>query len=63
MSIGTGIAVFAATDSGTLRARDMTADCSAAFAKIGPVMVGGSRTELVFASADGLIAMGVVLYV
>jgi hypothetical protein len=41
-SIGTGIAVCADTDSGTRRARDITADCSTAFAKIGPVMVGGS---------------------
>jgi hypothetical protein len=46
MSIGTGIAVFALTDSGTLRASDITADCSLAFAKMGPVMVGGSRVLL-----------------
>src|SRR4051812_37470728 len=44
-SIGTGMAVLALTDSGTRRTPGtfMTADCSEAFAKIGPVMVGGSR--------------------
>jgi hypothetical protein len=46
MSIGTGIAVAAETDRGTLRASCMTAEVSDAFAKIGPVMVGGSRVEL-----------------
>jgi hypothetical protein len=44
--MGTGIAVFAETDSGTRRASDMTAEVSDAFAKIGPVMVGGSRVLL-----------------
>src|SRR5690242_7755354 len=47
MSIGTGIAVLAFTDRGTRRASCWIADDSEAFAKIGPVMVGGSRVLLV----------------
>jgi hypothetical protein len=35
MSSGTGIAVWALTESGTLRARLITADCSDALAKMG----------------------------
>src|ERR1700704_6909773 len=46
-SIGIGIAVFALTERGTRRARDCTADCSVAFAKIGAVLGGGRRTEAV----------------
>jgi hypothetical protein len=45
-SIGTGIAVVALTESGTLRARFITADCSDAFAKMGPVSCGGIRFAL-----------------
>src|SRR4051812_33218207 len=49
-SIGTGTAVLALTDSGILRASCCTADDSLAFAKIGPVMVGGSRVLLTLLS-------------
>jgi hypothetical protein len=45
MSMGTGIAVFADTDSGTLRPSDMMADSSVAFAKMGPAIVGGRRVD------------------
>src|SRR3954466_11304659 len=56
MSIGTGIAVLAFTDSGTRRASCCTADCSLAFAKIGPVMVGGSRVLETLESCTAMTA-------
>jgi hypothetical protein len=46
MSRGTGIAVFALIGRSTGLASRMMADCSLAFAKIGPVMVGGRRVLL-----------------
>jgi hypothetical protein len=56
---GTGMAVAADIDSGTRRARDMTADVSLAFLKIGPVIVGGSSVPLTLESCTA--AMTVLL--
>jgi hypothetical protein len=50
MSIGTGIAVVAETDRGTVRASDMTAEDSAAFRKMGPVMMGGNKVGAILES-------------
>jgi len=53
-SIGTGTEVCAVNDSGTRRASCMTADDSAALAKIGAVTISGRRPEGTF---DEVVAM------
>jgi hypothetical protein len=45
------------TDSGTRRASDMTADCSTALSKIGPVIVGGKKRCRSIRQRVGLIAI------
>jgi hypothetical protein len=57
MSMGTGIAVLAVTDRGTLRASRWTAEVSDALRKMGPVIVGGSRVPATDESCTGAPAM------
>ncbi len=55
-SSGTGTAVFAVIDSGTRRARLITAEPSTDFSKIGPTSVSGRKTGSIVFSLIGLVA-------